>query len=102
MPDRRVTDRHRLTIQPDLLSQSSRDSRSRIGEIDALGPDSTSAAVQSPEAIPQLESGPAQRCFLSKKRSFVQKKLARFDAERFSQRLGFATPESAASHVVSG
>src|SRR5437763_12972846 len=53
MPYRGMTDRHRLAIQPDLLSQTPRHSRLRIGKTDTLGPDPTSLTVEPSQAVPQ-------------------------------------------------
>jgi len=50
-----MTDRHRLAIQPDLLPQSSRDSRLRIGETDSLGADSTLSTQQPSQTVSQCD-----------------------------------------------
>jgi hypothetical protein len=47
---RRVTRRHRLTVQPDLLPQASGDPRFRISELDPL----------SPNAAPRTDDAPLQ------------------------------------------
>jgi hypothetical protein len=53
MPYRGVTDRHRLAIQPNLLSETPRHSRLRIGKTDTLGPDSTPSTVEPSQAVSQ-------------------------------------------------
>lgn len=50
---RRVTRRHRLAVDTDLLSQATGDAGLRIRELDALGPNPTPAALDSPLAIRQ-------------------------------------------------
>jgi hypothetical protein len=51
VPDGRVTGRHRLTVDADLLSQPSRDARLRIGELDPLGADAAVATDDPALAI---------------------------------------------------
>jgi hypothetical protein len=53
MPYRGVTDRHRLAIQPDLLSETPRHSRLRIGKTDTLGSDSAPSTVEPSQAVSQ-------------------------------------------------
>jgi hypothetical protein len=54
--NRRVTGRHRLTVDTDLLSQPSSDVRLRISELDALG---VNPAVPADDA-PVVTNGRAQ------------------------------------------
>jgi hypothetical protein len=49
----RMTGGHRLTVEPDLLTQPARDPRLRIGELDALGPNPAVATPEPPLSIDQ-------------------------------------------------
>lgn len=53
MPDRRVTRRHRLTIQADLLPQAPRHARLWICEVNPLGADPTVSTPEPPLSIDQ-------------------------------------------------
>jgi hypothetical protein len=62
MPDRRMTRRHRLTIEPDPLPEPPGQARMRVGKPDALGANAAVSAPESAQPIPQSHRmlGPRQ------------------------------------------